>query len=110
MWKDWLRDVGSCWTTWISSSTCFIRSFGIFTSSSDSGATRPWLPRAMQVAQARKDSSMRECTIGRLAAVAASLIAAPSPTLPAQYFGQNKLQYRNFSFQSIQTEQFDIYY
>jgi Tol biopolymer transport system component len=28
----------------------------------------------------------------------------------AQYFGQNKVQYRNFNFQSIQTEHFDIYY
>src|SRR5436190_1488269 len=110
MWKDWPRDVGSCWTTWISWSTCFIRNFGIFTSSSDCGATRPWLPRAMQVAQARKDSSMRERTIGGLAVFAAFLIAAPPPTLAAQYFGQNKVQYRNFSFQSIQTEHFDIYY
>src|SRR5437763_7971163 len=110
MWKDWPRDVGSCWTTWIAWSTCFIRSFGIFTSSSDCGATRPWLPRAMQVAQARKDSSMRERTIGGLAVFAAFLIAAAPPTLAAQYFGQNKVQYRNFSFQSIQTEHFDIYY
>ena len=30
--------------------------------------------------------------------------------LAAQYFGQNKVQYRNFNFQSIQTEHFDIYY
>src|SRR5947208_5145818 len=44
-------------------------------------ATRPWLPRAMQVAQARKDSSMRERTIGGLAVFAAFLIAAPPPTL-----------------------------
>jgi len=28
----------------------------------------------------------------------------------AQYFGQNKVQYRSFNFQSIQTEHFDIYY
>ncbi len=27
-----------------------------------------------------------------------------------QYFGQNKVQYRSFNFQSIQTEHFDIYY
>jgi Tol biopolymer transport system component len=30
--------------------------------------------------------------------------------LAAQYFGQNKVQYRSFDFQSIQTEHFDIYY
>src|SRR6059036_1302110 len=28
----------------------------------------------------------------------------------AQYFGQNKVQYRSFNFQSIQTEHFDVYY
>ena len=28
----------------------------------------------------------------------------------AQYFGQNKVQYKNFDFRSIQTEHFDIYY
>ncbi len=28
----------------------------------------------------------------------------------AQYFGQNKVQYRSFNFQTIQTEHFDIYY
>ena len=28
----------------------------------------------------------------------------------AQYFGQNKVQYRAFDFQIIQTEHFDVYY
>ena len=36
-----------------------------------------------------------------------SVLAGPAA---AQYFGQNKVQYRNFNFQSIQTEHFDIYY
>ncbi len=40
---------------------------------------------------------------------AALLCAAPLP-LAAQYFGQNKVQYRAFDFQSIQTEHFDVYY
>jgi Tol biopolymer transport system component len=44
----------------------------------------------------------------RLAMFAALMLAAPP--LAAQYFGQNKVQYRNFDFQSIQTEHFDIYY
>ena len=35
------------------------------------------------------------------------VLAAPAA---AQYFGQNKVQYRSFNFQSIQTEHFDIYY
>ena len=42
-----------------------------------------------------------------LAALVLTLVATP---LAAQYFGQNKVQYRNFNFQSIQTEHFDIYY
>jgi Tol biopolymer transport system component len=44
----------------------------------------------------------------RLAGGALLLLAAQP--LAAQYFGQNKVQYRNFDFQSIQTEHFDIYY
>ncbi len=36
-----------------------------------------------------------------------SILATPAT---AQYFGQNKVQYRSFNFQSIQTEHFDIYY
>src|SRR3989449_1080846 len=108
MLKDWPRDAGCCSTTWISSSTCFIQSSAIFTSSSDCGAMRPWLPRAMRAAPVRKDSSMRGRTITQFAVLAAFLLAAPP--LAAQYFGQNKVQYRNFKFQSIQTEHFDIYY
>ncbi|HYU28822.1 MAG TPA: BamA/TamA family outer membrane protein [Gemmatimonadales bacterium] len=46
-------------------------------------------------------------TITRLAVFAALLTAQP---LAAQYFGQNRVQYRNFNFQTIQTEHFDIFY
>ncbi|MFL5447090.1 MAG: BamA/TamA family outer membrane protein [Gemmatimonadales bacterium] len=35
------------------------------------------------------------------------LIAAP---LQAQYFGRNKVQYRNFDFQVLKTEHFDVYF
>src|SRR5258705_2291754 len=45
----------------------------------------------------------------RVAVCAAFLVLAAQP-LAAQYFGQNKVQYKNFHFQSIQTEHFDIYY
>src|SRR6266581_3857729 len=45
----------------------------------------------------------------RVAVFAAFLVLTAQP-LAAQYFGQNKLQYKNFHFQSIQTEHFDIYY
>src|SRR5881397_207082 len=41
--------------------------------------------------------------------VAITLLATPARS-GAQYFGQNKVQYRSFNFQSIQTEHFDIYY
>src|SRR5258706_1816289 len=45
----------------------------------------------------------------RVAVCAAFLVLAAQP-LAAQYFGQNKVQYRSFNFQTIQTEHFDIYY
>src|SRR2546423_12055977 len=41
------------------------------------------------------------------AALGLGILARPAA---AQYFGQNKVQYRSFNFQSIQTEHFDIYY
>jgi Tol biopolymer transport system component len=37
------------------------------------------------------------------------LVAVPE-TLPAQYFGRNKVQYTRFDFQIIQTQHFDVYY
>src|ERR1051326_2490946 len=40
-------------------------------------------------------------------AVAALLL---SPRLEAQYFGQNKVQYRHMDFQVIQTEHFEVHY
>jgi Tol biopolymer transport system component len=40
----------------------------------------------------------------------AALLLATAQPAAAQYFGQNKVQYKNFNFQSIQTEHFDIYY
>src|SRR5580765_6581685 len=33
-----------------------------------------------------------------------------SPTLEAQYFGRNKVQYATFSFKILKTEHFDLYY
>src|SRR3990172_7625334 len=42
-----------------------------------------------------------------LALTAAMLAAGP---LHGQYFGQNRVQYRNLKFAVIQTEHFDIYY
>jgi Tol biopolymer transport system component len=42
-------------------------------------------------------------------AVAALALAGAAP-LAAQYFGQNKVQYRSFAFQIIQTDHFEVYY
>src|SRR5215471_17136185 len=39
-----------------------------------------------------------------VAMLAAAILAV------AQYFGQNKVQYRTFDFQILKTEHFDIYY
>ncbi|HWC72448.1 MAG TPA: BamA/TamA family outer membrane protein [Gemmatimonadales bacterium] len=47
-------------------------------------------------------------TIASLPVFVAFLLGARP--VAAQYFGQNKVQYRSFDFQSIQTEHFDIYY
>ena len=44
-----------------------------------------------------------------VAAVAVGLMLAPSPAA-AQYFGQNKVQYKDFDFRVMKTRHFDIYY
>ncbi len=38
------------------------------------------------------------------------LVAAAPGLLPAQYFGQNKVQYGRFEFQVLRTEHFDVYF
>jgi hypothetical protein len=46
-------------------------------------------------------------------AIAAGCLAGllgMSRTAGAQYFGQNKVQYRTFDFQILKTDHFDIYY
>jgi Tol biopolymer transport system component len=43
------------------------------------------------------------------AAAAVGLMLAPSPAA-AQYFGQNKVQYKDFDFRVMKTRHFDIYY
>jgi Tol biopolymer transport system component len=44
------------------------------------------------------------------ATFAFSLAFAPSLSAQGGYFGQNKVQYREFDFQVLKTEHFDIYY
>jgi hypothetical protein len=44
------------------------------------------------------------------AALALAVVGGAVVPLEAQYFGRNKVQYRTFDFQVLQTEHFDIYY
>ncbi len=45
----------------------------------------------------------------RISATLAAMLALTTP-VAAQYFGQNKVQYRTFEFKVIQTEHFEVYY
>src|SRR5512132_1908841 len=47
---------------------------------------------------------------GFLAVIAAAIVAASAAPARAQYFGQNKVQYKKLDFQVLKTEHFDIYY
>src|SRR3954453_9429032 len=47
--------------------------------------------------------------VSRLLAVAVIVAAAAAPA-SAQYFGRNKVQYKQLDFQVLKTEHFDIYY
>ncbi|HEX9938279.1 MAG TPA: hypothetical protein VGB15_14185 [Longimicrobium sp.] len=51
----------------------------------------------------------RFARLAAAAAVAAAALAGPQ-TLNAQYFGQNKVQYRTFDFRVLRTPHFDLYY
>src|SRR5512134_1919500 len=42
--------------------------------------------------------------------VALIAVTAGAVPVPAQYFGQNKVQYRSFDFKIIVTEHFEIHY
>ncbi len=46
----------------------------------------------------------------RPSAVAVLLLAGAPAALPAQYFGQNKVQYTAFDWKIIQTEHFDVHF
>ena len=46
----------------------------------------------------------------RYIALGLALLAVTPAVLPAQYFGQNKVQYRSFDFKVIRTEHFDIHF
>src|SRR6185436_17459583 len=44
------------------------------------------------------------------AAAAPLLLLLSAPPVRAQYFGQNKVQYKDFDFKVMKTRHFDIYY
>lgn len=46
----------------------------------------------------------------RMALMTLGLVALGAAPLTAQYFGQNKVQYRTFDFKVIETEHFDVYF
>ena len=48
--------------------------------------------------------------MGRFSALAAALLVSGVMPAPAQYFGQNKVQYHRFDWQVVQTEHFEAYY
>ena len=52
---------------------------------------------------------VRRCARLAAAAVAAAALAGPH-SLSAQYFGQNKVQYRTFDFRVLRSPHFDLYY
>jgi len=58
------------------------------------------IPRAMRVRARRR-------SLAALLALAALAMATPSG---AQYFGQNKVQYKNFRWAVLKTEHFDVHY
>ena len=64
--------------------------------------------------QGRSNAQTHGRTVARVATrlLAAVLVLACWPTGPlaAQYFGQNRVQYRTFDFQVLRTEHFDVYY
>ena len=56
-----------------------------------------------------RPSSFRPAAIAA-GALAVALVVMPSAPAEAQYFGQNKVQYRDFDFRVLKTANFDIYY
>jgi Tol biopolymer transport system component len=48
--------------------------------------------------------------VSRALAVTALLCTAVAPPAPAQYFGQNKIQYKYLKFSVIATQHFDVHY
>ncbi|MBI3982572.1 MAG: PD40 domain-containing protein [Gemmatimonadetes bacterium] len=52
----------------------------------------------------------RKAVMPRISVALAALVALLAGPLDAQYFGQNRVQYRDLKFSVLQTEHFDVYY
>ena len=53
---------------------------------------------------------MNARTTWRQAWIALALTLAVASPASAQYFGQNKVQYKSFDFEVLKTQHFDIYF
>src|SRR6059036_2445479 len=85
---------------------CSIPSCGPSISSSGCGAMlRCWPETRGTAGRVERMIPMR-----RIAGAVAVLVLAGTAPLVAQYFGQNKVQYKSFDFRIIQTEHFEVYY
>jgi hypothetical protein len=63
----------------------------------------------VRVTRWRTNDVVRSRTARTLAGALLALLLLPAAA-GAQYFGRNKVQYRTFDFQILQTEHFDVYY
>jgi hypothetical protein len=54
--------------------------------------------------------SSSQLALRSFAAAAALCLGVAPPPAGAQYFGQNKVQYKDFDFRVMKTRRFDIYY
>src|ERR1041385_1668790 len=84
-------------------STCSIRRRVPSIVWSSSGA----MPRCSGPADRPVEVSMR--SLLRRSLLILTLAVVPTLATAQQYFGQNRVQYRTFDFQVIQTEHFDVY-
>src|SRR5258707_3839782 len=62
-----------------------------------------WVPDSMRLLGARA------ARVALFAALSLGALALPAPS-SAQYFGQNKVQYKNFHWSVLKTEHFDVHY
>jgi dipeptidyl aminopeptidase/acylaminoacyl peptidase len=84
----------------------------------EAGPTRSGGVSGMKADSGDRQMMNRQTIVGSLSktslvvfsACLALLIEPGMPTAQAQYFGQNKVEYRTFDFSVLKTDHFDIYY